>query len=162
MKNKKNIYILLPIVLLVWGSVVYQFFSFTTTEVETPSESKVYTVKPLQQSINQQVVIDLNYRDPFLGTMYAPKNAVPDANKVVKSKGPSRPKETLVWPVIIYKGMIADTKEKQKKVFILVIDEKHYYMKIGETQEEVYLKTGDRESVYVRYRGNLNIILLQD
>jgi hypothetical protein len=163
MKNKKNIYILLPLVLLVWGSVVYQFFSFThSDDVGTLPENKQYTVKPLQQNTKQAVVIDLNYRDPFLGTLYAPKNRIPEKNNNSKPNRPSRPKDTLIWPVILYKGMIADTKENKKKVFILVIDGKHYYMKTGDTQENVFLKTGDKESVYVKYKGNLNIIMLQD
>jgi hypothetical protein len=57
--------------------------------------------------------------------------------------------------------MISDTKAKNT-IFMLIIDNKNYYMKIGETENEILLKSGDKESVYVKYKGNLNIIMLQD
>ena len=160
MKNKKNIYILLPIVLLVWGSVLYQVFSLTHKEEGIPTEKNSYTIKPLQIKTRQTFTIDITYRDPFLGKMYVSEKEIKIKSSNVKRA--IKPKETLVWPSIIYKGLISDSKENKKKVFILIIDGKNHYMRIGDTQDDVFLKTGDRESVYVKYKGNLNLIMLQD
>ncbi|MNY83789.1 hypothetical protein D3C86_2268040 [compost metagenome] len=57
--------------------------------------------------------------------------------------------------------MVSDNKEK-KKIFILIIDGKNCYMKVGDTQNEIFLKEGDKESVYIKYKGNLNLIILGD
>lgn len=161
MKNKKNIYILLPIVLFVWGAVLFQLFSFTNSDENIPATNSELTIKPLKFNKRQSFIIDINYRDPFLGKMYA-ENTIskPKANgsKIVKT---AKPKETLVWPIISYKGLISDTKDKTK-IFMLIIDNKNHYMKIGDTENEVFLKSGDKESVYVKYKGNLNLIMLQD
>lgn len=161
MKNKKNIYILLPIVLLVWGAVLYQLFSLVNTDEIISKEKNEYSIKPLKIQERKTFTIDVNYRDPFLGKMYAPKKI--SSVKIKSSKGNKivKPQESLVWPAILYKGMIADTKDK-KKIFILIIDGKNHFMNIGDTENDVFLKTGDRESVYVKYKGNLNLIMLQD
>lgn len=161
MKNKKNIYILLPIVLMVWGAVLFQLFSFTNSDEIVEVNNPEFKIKPLKLNERQSFTIDVNYRDPFLGKMYS-ENTTPKAKPSgVKTTKVVKPKETLVWPVILYKGLISDNKEKNK-VFVLIIDKKNYFMKIGDTENEIFLKSGDKESVYVKYKGELNLIMLQD
>jgi hypothetical protein len=161
MKNKKNIYILLPVVLFVWGAVLYQIFSFTTTDLDVTANNPEFTIKPLKIKERQSFTINVNYRDPFLGKMYTPQTVskIKTGSSLVK-KAP-KIQEALVWPVVLYKGMISDSKTKNR-IFMLVIDGQNHYMKIGETQNEIFLKEGDKESVYLKYKGNLNLIMLQD
>lgn len=45
---------------------------------------------------------------------------------------------------------------------MMVIDDQNFYMKKGDTENEVFLKDGDKESVYVKYKGNLNLIMLAE
>jgi hypothetical protein len=161
MKNKKNIYILLPIVLLVWGAVLYQVFSLVNTDEIISKEKKEYSITPLKIQERKTFTIDINYRDPFLGKMYTPKKISGLKTKPSITKKIAKPKESLVWPTILYKGMISDTKDK-KKIFILIIDGKNHFMNIGDTADDIFLKSGDKESVYVKYKGNLNLIMLQD
>lgn len=161
MKNKKNIYILLPLVLFVWGAVLYQVFSFTKSDEIVTSINPEFNVKPLKISQRESFDINVNYRDPFLGKMYAAQTVSKVKTGISKTKKESKPKETLVWPTILYKGMVSDSKEKNK-IFMLIIDNKNYYMKIGDTENEIFLKSGDKESIYVKYKGNLNLIMLQD
>lgn len=161
MKNKKNIYILLPLVLFVWGAVLFQVFSFAKSDEIIPLTNSEFKIKPLKINKRESFAIDINYRDPFLGKMYVAQTVTKAKTNISKSTKEPKPKETLVWPTIVYKGMISDTKEKTK-IFMLIIDNKNYYMKIGDTENEIFLKTGDKESVYVKYKGNLNLIMLQD
>ncbi|MHC0446338.1 hypothetical protein ACWA1F_13090 [Flavobacterium sp. 3-218] len=161
MKNKKNIYILLPLVLLVWGAVLFQLFSFTNPDETTAPDNPEFTFKPIKINKRESFTINVNYRDPFLGKMY-----VNETNSKPQKKHATAPKiakqaEALVWPKIIYKGVIADSKGKNT-LYILLIDNKTHYMKIGDTENEIFLKSGDKESIYVKYKGNLNIIMLQD
>lgn len=151
----------MPIVLFVWGGVLYQVFSFTNTDKIIPNEKNEFTIKPLKIKERQTFSINVNYRDPFLGKMYTPKKASTVQAKSTKGNKQPKPQDILVWPTVAYKGMISDNKEK-KKVFILIIDGKNHYMKIGDTQNEIFLKEGDKESVYIIYKGNLNLIMLGD
>jgi len=160
MKNKKNIYILLPLVLLVWGAVLFQLFSFTSSDEITVADNPEFTFKPIKVNKRESFAINVNYRDPFLGKMYA--NETNTTPKKIHSAAPKTVKKPeLVWPKITYKGSIADSKGKNT-LYILIIDGKNYYMKIGDTENEIFLKSGDKESIYVKYKGNLNIIMLQD
>ncbi|KRD05412.1 hypothetical protein ASE21_20865 [Flavobacterium sp. Root901] len=161
MKNKKNIYILLPLVLFVWGAVLFQVFSFTNSDEILPDDNPEFSIKPLKVNKREPFIVNVNYRDPFLGKMYNPEKA--SATKKTSTKVIRTPKksEPLIWPNIIYKGLIADAKSKNT-IYMLIIDNKNYYMKIGDTENEVFLKSGDKESVYVKYKGNLNLIMIQD
>lgn len=154
MKNKKSVYVLLPLVLFIWGAVMYQFFSFSTTEEEVAVPTNEISLKPIQPIKRDSFAINTNYRDPFLGKVYtAKKDSVPKKKKAVKVVEP------LVWPNIQYRGIVSDTKEKSK-IFMLVINKKTYLMRKGQTENDVYLKDGDRESVYVKYKGHLDLIMI--
>ncbi|KFF11996.1 hypothetical protein [Flavobacterium hydatis] len=161
MKNKKNIYILLPVVMLIWGIVIFQFFSFTTPDDFVEDRPTEFIIKPLKIVKKDTFGINVNYRDPFLGKAYAGQSVpkVKSNNSGIKKL--PKPEEVIVWPTIKYKGLISDSKEK-KKVYILIIGGQNYYMKIGDTANEVFLKSGDRESIYVKYKGNLNLIMIAE
>lgn len=154
MKNKKSIYILLPLVLFIWGAILYQFFSFTSSEDIPPVISNGISLKPIKMVKRDSIAINTNYRDPFLGKMYSTEKV-----KSTKKKASSKKLEPLVWPTIQYKGIVSDTKEKSR-IFMLVINNQTHLMKKGQTENEVYLKEGDRESVYVKYKGQLNLFMI--
>lgn len=160
MKNKKNIYILLPIVTLIWGILIFQLFSFTTPEESSINATPDFNLKPLKITERKSFTVDVNYRDPFLGKIYT-EQKVPKLKNAVKTKSEAKPQEEIIWPTIVYKGMISDSKQKNK-LFILVISDKNYFMKIGDTENDIFLKEGDKESVYVKYKGNLNLIMLAE
>ncbi len=160
MKNKKNIYILLAVVLFVWGAVVYQFFSFTNADEIPVSNNPEFVIKPLKIKERQAFTINVNYRDPFLGKMYAPQTVL-NVKTSTKIKKQPKSQENLVWPSILYKGIVSDAKNKNK-IFMLIIDGQYHYMKIGDTENEIFLKEGNKESVYIKYKGNLNLIMLED
>lgn len=163
MKNKKNIYILLPIVLLIWAVVIYQFFSFTTLDSALENTTTEFVIKPFKVKEHTAFSINVDYRDPFLGKMNAASTTNPNHKKstVTSGKKQAKPEETLVWPTIYYKGTISDSKQKNK-LFIMVIDGHNFFMKKGDTENGVFLKDGDKESVYVKYKGNLNLIMLAE
>jgi hypothetical protein len=158
MKTKKNIFFLLFIVLLIWGGVIYQFFSFASTPKEEKVIQSPISLNPLTFKERDTFSINVNYRDPFLGKMYKPQTKV---YKKAKVKTVPKVQEPIVWPTILYKGIVSDTKEKNK-IFMLIINGQTFLMKKGTVEQEVFLKEGNRESVYVKYKGNLNLIMLQE
>jgi hypothetical protein len=161
MKNKKSIYILLPVVLLVWGGVLYQFFSFTTVDEVLENSSIDLNIKPFKLKERSTFLIKVNYRDPFLGKIYAPQEVSNMKKNASKTSKKPKIEEVIVWPAILYKGIVSDTKDKIK-IYMLYINGKMYLMKKGETENEVFLKGGDKESIYVKYKGNLNLIMLAE
>lgn len=161
MKNKKNIYILLPLVLFVWGAVLFQLFSFTNSDEIIEARNPEFIIKPMKINKRETFSINVNYRDPFLGKMYNSETVSSAKTTYSKTTKSIKNTEVLLWPNIVYKGTIADSKGKTT-LFMLIIDGKNYYMKIGETENEIFLKSGDQESIYVKYKGNLNLIMLQD
>lgn len=164
MKNKKSIYFLLPVVLLIWAIVIYQFFSFTAPDDSLYNTSTEFKIKPLKIKEPVRFSINVDYRDPFLGKMYsAPETTNSNYKKATDISKKKQPKteETLIWPSIHYKGTISDSKQKNI-LFIMVIDGHNYYMKKGDTENGVFLKDGDKESVYVKYKGNLNLFMLAE
>ncbi|WP_417367184.1 hypothetical protein [Flavobacterium beibuense] len=155
MKNKKNIYILLTIVLGIWGMVIYRLFSFSNPDTNIPATASNFTFKPIEVKARDTFSIDVNYRDPFLGKMYSN-----DVQKKNTSHVPIVKKDTLIWPNIIYKGLVSDSKEK-KKVFLVSINGQTYFMNEKTTEQEVTLKKGDRNTIEVLYKGKKNKIGLQ-
>ena len=160
MKNKRAIYILLPVVLGIWGLVLYEFVSFGTAEEIVPESPSNWFVQSHTYKEPQKIIIETNYRDPFLGTLHvqvAPMTVPQKQKKLIKTKIAPE----LVWPAIKYKGVLSDVKEK-KKTFLLIINGKNCFMSIGDTANGIFLKSGDKESVYVKYQGELNLIMLAD
>lgn len=160
MKNKKSVYILLPLVLLIWGMLIYQFFSYSAASVALENTPREFNVKPFKLKERTLFTVNVAYRDPFLGKMYVAPVSNQKKNSNTTKKSP-KPAETIVWPTVLYKGMISDAKEKNK-IFIMTIAGHDYFMKKGDTENEVFLKEGDKESVYVKYKGNLNLIMMEE
>ena len=158
MKSKKSIYILLPLVLLIWGVLIYQVFSFSIPTTPSIPEHNV-VIAPLSNiNKNDTFNIKIAGRDPFLGKIVTLK----DSNLVkIKKRTKNIPAEdTILWPQIQYKGMVSDSKEKVN-VYMVVIEGQTFLMKKGDFQNEVKLKDGDRETIYVNFKGELKVIFLQ-
>lgn len=160
MKNRKSIYILLPIVILIWGILIYQFFSVSTSDTVLQNTSSEFNIKPFKVQERKTFFITIDYRDPFLGKVYSPQTIKIKKN-TNKVKNKPKTEEIIQWPTILYKGIVSDTKDKNK-IYMLVINGKTCLMKKGSTENEVYLKDGDKESIYVKYKGNLDLILIAE
>jgi len=148
MKNKKNIYFLLPAVLLVWGLLGYRIFSSvnpTNKRQQTIATFNSFKPQLLQES--ETFIINTNYRDPFLGTFAQ--------NKITKSKKVTNTiskKPTASFPSIIYKGLVSPNG-KQQQVFLINIDEQQYFFKKYNTHNEVKLLRGSNKQVVLKFQG---------
>ncbi len=147
---------MLPLVLFIWGAVVYQFFSFSDMDIPE-TQNQDMAIKPFVIKQKDTFSIQINKRDPFLGKMIS--NEAPLIKKTVKAK-PLKIKEEVFWPNVKYKGIVSDNKDKIK-VYMLVIDGKTYLMKKGDEENDVKLKDGDRETIYAIYQGDLKVFFIQ-
>lgn len=98
MKKNQKTYLLLVVVVIVWGTIGYQIYQaysgqeITTAEIHQPRRTNY------QASIAQNdYQIEPDYRDPFLGKIYRK----PKPKKRVKVQKPP-----VVFPNIVYKGVI--------------------------------------------------------
>lgn len=149
MKNKKLAYILLPVVLLVWGIVGYKLYvkffgeeDAIITNTEIVSEDKA-------NAITDHFEIANNYRDPFLG------NAVREA--VVSTQPAIAPlqRQTVVippvmkpvvhWPAIKVGGLVNDKK------FMGIISGKSVLLDKGEQALGVTFIKSSKDSVWFKF-----------
>ena len=156
MKGKTRTYVLLGLVALVWGALIYQFFSFTNPSIQIDEQAETtFSVKPLHIKEKDSFEIEINPRDPFLGKVYN-ENQI---SKVTKKPKIKQSKEVIVWAQIEYKGIVSD-KSAKVKVFMLIINGKSFLMKKGDIENDITLKDGDRESIDLMYKGKLNTFYL--
>ena len=162
MKSKKSIYILLPIVLLIWGLVIYQFFSFSNEQI--PETTTIdFSSKSLNLKKRDSFSIEVTNRDPFLGKLTSEKKAITHSttsNQPKTNTTAVKKVNEIVWPDITYKGIVSDTKEKVK-VFMIIINGETFFMRKGQQEQEVTLKDGDRETIYVIYKKQLKVVFIQ-
>ncbi len=157
MKNKKNLYILLPAVLIIWGLVIYRFFTGInpTTKIEnTVEELGEFKPKKLQEA--DTFSVDLNYRDPFLGTFpKKKKSAIKRKSPVKKEVQP----ETS-FPSISYKGLVTP-KGKNQKVFLISVNNQQHLYTIGSSFNEVKLLSGNDKEITLQFQKQKQTFQLQ-
>ncbi|VXB36580.1 conserved hypothetical protein [Flavobacterium sp. 9AF] len=157
MKNKKTVYLLLALVIAIWGMIVYQFLGYTNTTIEELPNKDISLIPKLDYITLDTTNIKTDYRDPFTGKLNTKK--VEKKESISISFQPSTITNTKQESEITinYKGIVSDLTEKSK-VFMVIINGGTYLMKIGEKEEDVNLIKGNRESITVKHKGKLKTI----
>ncbi|MDC9722880.1 MAG: hypothetical protein PSN34_08905 [Urechidicola sp.] len=144
MKNKKNIYFLIPAVLLIWGIIGYRIVrSINPPQPNATTQVAITDFKPKEVVVSKPYSINANYRDPFLGTMATNKKKV---KRVVQKK-------PVVFPSVQYVGFVAPIGKKKSPVFILKINGQQELLKKRETAQELQLVSGNQKEVVLKYKG---------
>jgi len=157
MKKQNKTYLLLAVVLGIWGSIGFKFLSAvnpSTQEIAQVTSDQIFVPKDIKEREVFSIVAD--YRDPFLGTVKAPK-------KVAKktSKEPVVKKAPIPTKSIQYTGFITDKSSKQK-IFFVTIDGQQQMMSLNDTFQEVKLIRGTKSSIRVKYDGRTQNISLTE
>jgi hypothetical protein len=170
MRNKKLLYLLLPITAIVWGLVIYKIMQSLDTTGEENYD--IAEIKPIE-TIN--VVPDtfnllLNYRDPFLAyrpTVRRNVSATFTMNKADLSisnfiKPPEKAASvsttaTNPWPVIEYHGLIENSQNKSK-VAMIHIDNAVHLMLEGHTTSGIKLTKILPDSIQVEFNKQKKFI----
>lgn len=149
MKNKKLLYLLLPLTGLIWGTLIYRIWSGLGTSPETTS------VKPSLSSTLESVKVPIDYalhtglRDPFLGgksmvSTSANKSPLPANNPIKKSvpvvNAPA------AWPAVSYGGLIKNTKSN-KQVALVNINGQSVFMNPGDCNNGLKLLRSFKDSI---------------
>jgi len=118
MKDKKTLYVLIPLVLMIWGYVAFRFLSYGVDDQDI-EPIRVSEIIAEDREINQKPTLELSYRDPFLKNY---KRA--NKNRSVANPKTTKTKVTTVkWDKIVYNGFMKNAKTS-KKIALMNIEGK--------------------------------------
>ena len=143
MKGKIPTYLLLFVVLTIWGVLIYKFASDLSDDsiVQNKLEQGTFK-KPVSVSTNPFELLPVE-QDPFLGTLYREKEKkTTSRNTTIK----------ILWPQLHYDGIVSDGKGKSK-VFLVNINGIQHLLKTGDTISSIKVVRGNAKSVFLRYKG---------
>lgn len=161
---KKNIiYVLLPIVLLLWGTIIYRIFNTVNPKKEQATN--------ITSIINSDFSSDLDtfsinpfYNDPFLRKKQLVEtiHIQPKLNHPLKviepvKKNDNETESNKSWPSIIYHGRVKNV-ESQQQFAIIQINGQSVFMKAGDSESELKLLKIADDSIEVSFKSNKKII----
>jgi len=132
MNNKKTIYVLLPVVLALWGYITFRILKQVNPEVEISASAL-----PKMKSLNNETKAEefkllINYPDPFLkhlaqeGENFENKELAQQENHVNRVYAWN-------WPNMSYGGCI---RNKNRMVGILQINAKNILVQEGKSYDD--------------------------
>lgn len=151
-KNTKT-YLLLAVVLLIWGLIGYKIFNWMPDNDEAMVLSTKVDYKPKQIKERDTFSIVANYRDPFLES--APEKVI--APKKNLSTQPKAEEPTID---IRYTGFITDGSSHQK-IFFVTINGQQKMMKLNDKVADVTLLAGSKETIKVSYQKKQITLVLE-
>jgi hypothetical protein len=160
MKNKRNTYVLLLLVLIIWGAVIYRFFNFTdNTEVLLEEKLAFFSTNKATIKERKPNLINTNYRDPFLGKVYL-GNSFNEINRK-KSEVHNKKVAPVLLPDLVYKGLVSDSKNKNK-VYMVLIKGHTYLLRERETEEGITVIKGSSTEIFILYKQKKYTIGIQE
>ena len=144
-------YILLGVVLIIWGVIAYRIFATLSPEsqAQTSFSSKSYV--PMALTTRDTFSIKADYRDPFLGTLAHSKPQKKTLQKVVKKEIPTID--------VQYTGSMYNSSAK-KRIYFLTINGQQHLLEKGKTAADITLVRGSEGSITYRYQGVLKKVSL--
>ncbi len=159
MNKKRNIYILLPVVLIVWGIIGYKIYQSIKPKTQpVVKQNYEYKYQPITSNDDFTYSLHTNYRDPFLGTL--PKKKTTKKRQVSKpSKKKSVKKKP--FPRITYKGLVNPKVVSKESVFMIEINGKSELLKIGQSFSNITLLSGHKKEISIRFQDSIKKIVLK-
>lgn len=162
MKNKKLLYILIPIVLLVWGVIIYRIFNVVNGSGSNEVRKSSFVENTVNENLIDTFSIHPNYRDPFISKRAkktTSENIVvsaitkPDLIKKVTNTVPLSNK----WPSIVYNGLIKNEKSN-KQLALVQINGQSNILQLGNVVEGIELTKIFRDSIEVKFNSEKRFI----
>lgn len=152
MKNKKMIYILFPVTIIVWGLIIFRIFNYANQEPEFQFSEKNITNIIKDSLVIEEFEIKANYRDPFIRSIATVKkdDDKKNANKRNNRGTRTRINRKIRWPKVEYNGIVENIKNKAT-LAILNIDEKNCLLKNNEECNQVLVIKIYEDSIRLKY-----------
>ncbi|WP_299223898.1 hypothetical protein [uncultured Psychroserpens sp.] len=142
MKNKKKTYILLVLVVSVWGIIGYKIVTGINPKLPEQKQQNYSPIKKFKVDTKIDTFsIQPVDKDPFLGIVTRKRSQ----SKITKIKSQTTP-----WLLIEYLGMIKHSNREQN-VYVISINSKQYLFKKGQIKNDVKLLYGNNDAVMLRF-----------
>lgn len=157
MRNKKFIWILLPCVLLIWGAIFFQVKQAVSSNGRPVKITTVQAGVKTLSADTSSYQLKLEYEDPFLRNhrpivIHQPStNPGPTPKKPVVKK--TVVKIPLKWPVITYRGLISNKKDKRNIIYLVEVDGASVFMHPGEVKNDLHLLQANPDSIRLEFKG---------
>lgn len=145
MKGNRNIRILLPVVIGIWGLLIYKIVdAFNGGDTPTVNTATAHFKAPTgvkKDTFSLKPIVS----DPFLGTVYAkerPLSPTATTQRATKNETP--------WPNIGYFGIVAD-RNSPTSVYIVSINGQQFLLKQGDTLQKLKIIKGSEENIFIRF-----------
>ena len=149
MKNKKNIKVLLPLVVIIWGILIFKIVDAFRPDDVNFKQGVVSSFKAPSVKEKEQFNLKAVESDPFLETPYTKSSKKNKTSiKRVENETP--------WPSIQYLGLVSDNNSKSK-IFIVSINGQQQLLGTGETTQDVKVIKGNSESVTLKFNGHTQV-----
>ena len=161
MKNKRFIYILIPVAAIIWGLIIIKIIK--STRKKTVSGTEKFDSLPISNLIEKKDTISLiaNYSDPFLKksiVLQTSSNHFPRETRINTKPGFRRRLRKPAWPQISYGGLI-ESHGDEKMVALISVNNKKYLRKSGESINNLVIQQIYRDSIKVTYKLEDRVIL---
>lgn len=157
MKNKKNIYILVPAILIIWSLIGYRIYkAVNPPPIEIVAINTEDSFKPKKVEVIKSYNINADYRDPFLGTLASNKKTQRKTATTI-----TEPKEQIVFPTIFYKGIVSPKTNKKSAVYLVQINGQQNLLKLRNTSQEITLISGNSKEVVLEYKKERKTFSIQ-
>lgn len=153
MKNKKTVYLVLPVVVGLWALVIYKVVQIYSASEEKVTSANAFIPPVLISSAADTFSIAADYIDPFLG-----RSIVKSDHKASEpTQLPKKIMEPLKWPAIAYGGMIKSRKSNDQ-LCMVVINGQSNFMKEGDITKDVQLKKVYKDSIEVVFQKEKRMV----
>jgi hypothetical protein len=162
MKNKKLTYLLVLLVLTIWGFILYRIFNAMTKNPEpvtarTSRAKEAYDDYALSKDTTH---LQSGYRDPF--GLVQPKDTIIPVTKrtITRNSLTAAMHPGINWADVRYLGYIR-TPGSKRLIAIMHINGKEVMMTEGESTEQVKLLKNLRDSIRISYHGQTKCITIK-
>lgn len=164
MKNKKLTFVLIPLVLALWGTILYRIFHV----VNGDKDSDRITENAIVESAGSALLPDTfsihpDYRDPFgakrINKVVFSENKVSAAsrNTIIKNEPLRTAISITPWPTLTYSGLIKNQKSNVQLAMVQ-INGQASIMKTGDIISGVELLKIVRDSIEVKFRAERRFV----
>ncbi|WP_046758581.1 hypothetical protein [Kordia jejudonensis] len=155
MNKKVKTYILLTVVLGIWGTIGYQLYAkLNPTEEPIVTSNDTVSFAPKEDITKDTFAIQSDHYDPFLNTPYQKNRASSQRKRNTHTKA------TITFPNILYRGTISK-QNSADNIYILEINGTQQLFKVRKQIDGVTLMKGTKKSVVVSYKGQRKEITIQ-
>jgi hypothetical protein len=169
--NKRSVYLLLPLVLLVWGLIGWRIWAATSDPDPEAGPLQPSALRSRPVAARSRPRLLLTYGDPFKpgASRPAPSSggpvpvvsfapSAPTTNQAARLNFPAHPAvpvastPSITWPQVKYLGVISHAGG-EAQVALLAIDNQELVVKAGKSERGVQVIKLFRDSVQLSFSG---------